>query len=74
MTVAARQQFTDTLLHCSRHRPVLWIQAEPHNDEDDRRLRLVVCTGGEQRAVHLLGRYHPHGEWLSWEPDRQVIT
>lgn len=68
MTVAARQQFTDTLLHSSQHRPVLWIQAEPQHHGDERRLRLTVCSGGEQRAVYPLGRYHPHGEWLSWEP------
>lgn len=74
MTVADRQQFTKTLQHCSRHRPLLWIQAEPQHDEDARRLRLTVCTGGEQRAIYPLGRYHPHGEWLSWEPERQLIS
>lgn len=74
MTVADRKQFTDTLLNCSQRRPVLWIQAEPQHDEDERRLRLTECTGGEQRAVHPLGRYHPHGEWLSWEPDAELIT
>ncbi len=67
MPAAARQAFTETVLSCSTHRPISWVQAEPRTDRDPRRLRLTECHDGRAIAELALGSYQPHGQWLRWE-------
>jgi Uncharacterized protein conserved in bacteria (DUF2332) len=66
MPAAARQAFTETVLSCSTHRPISWVQAEPRTDRDPRRLRLTECHDGRVIAELALGPYQPHGQWLRW--------
>lgn len=66
MTNEDRQRFTTAVLRCSRHRPIVWIQAEPRADGDPRRLRLTFCADGAIRDEYSLGTYQPHGQWLEW--------
>jgi hypothetical protein len=64
MTETDRARFTAALLGCSVGRPILWVNAEPRTDGDDRRLRMIVCDNGVAQADRPLGRYQPHGEWV----------
>jgi hypothetical protein len=73
MTDEDRQRFTTAVLHCSRHRPIFWLQAEPRADGDPRRLRLTYCVDGALRDDYPLGCYQPHGQWLEWTAAPELI-
>lgn len=62
-----RDRFTAAVLQVSRQRPVSWVQAEPRQDRDPRRLRLTECHDGRVASDVALGSYQPHGHWLQWE-------
>lgn len=67
MTDEERDRFTAAVLQVSRQRPVSWVQAEPRQDRDPRRLRLSECQDGRVLSDLALGSYQPHGHWLQWE-------
>lgn len=74
MTPAAREAFTASVLHASRGRALSWLQAEPRDDADPRRLRLLHVVDGDVVDERALASYHPHGAHLTWHQDQQPAS